>query len=109
MKIVNLLKELRKNYRSESAMARDLGMSRQAVSDLTEELHHPKDETIMVICKKMNVDPKQLLIETAAARSSGEAKENWKEILKKYESVAASILAAPALFSFYNGIECILC
>jgi len=109
MKIIKMLKELRRKYKSESAMARDLGMSRQALKHIVDGDHQPKDETIMLICEKMNINAEQILIETAVARTHGSAKKVWIQIEKKLASVAAMIVVASTLPSILSDTFSILC
>lgn len=109
MKINELITELRKNYKSDNKMSMDLGISRQAIKHIQEGLNHPKDETIILICKKLGVDPAPVIIETQKDKAKGEAKKIWVQIEKKLASVAASIFLVTTLSTILNSAVCILC
>ena len=106
---IELIDEVQKLYKSENKMSQDLKISRQALKNIRQGFTHPKDETILLICNKLEIDPERYLIINKKETAKGEAKKYWENIEKKLASVAASILATTALSPFLNSIQCILC
>ena len=103
------IEEVKNELGSYAKVAEKIGISRVALHTILKGHSHPKEQTIISLCEYLNVDPTQMIIENEIDKSTGSVKKAWVNIEKKLASIAASILVVPALLSFFDGVQCILC
>ncbi|WP_347986049.1 hypothetical protein [Methylomonas sp. AM2-LC] len=96
--IENYLDELKEQTGSDNKSASALGMDRSAVSNMRKR-GLIADETAVKIAELLKIDPLEVLIAAAVARSGGEVKTVWMNAAKR-----AGIAAGMAIVILNNGI-----
>jgi plasmid maintenance system antidote protein VapI len=107
--ITEKLNELAEKTGSYANAARALKITPQSFNGLIHEKTLPKTETIIGICKKLNLNQNYWITKVEAMRSKGEAKIAWENIAKKFESIAASFLLFSIVYPSLDAVQCILC
>lgn len=96
MKSINeYLDQIETNTGSDYAIAKKIGVSKQAIS-IIRKTGHVKEETAIKIADVLKIDRNEVVLAAMIARSNGEVKKTWESI-SKMTGIAASIALASTL------------
>lgn len=98
-----------KGFTKDKEIAKFLGITPASMSNIRSG-HGVRQGTADKIAETLKAPKEDIYLASRVAQENDPvAKKVWEKIAKKYESVAASILAVTALSPFIAGIQCILC
>lgn len=93
MKTINeYLDQIETKTGSDYAIAKKIGVSKQAIS-IIRKTGHVKEETAIKIADALKIDRSEVVLAAMIARSEGEVKKTW-EAISKNMGIAAGILIA---------------
>jgi len=105
---INEMKEI-KGFKTDKEIADYLGITKASMSNI----RHGKgvrQNTADKIADTLKAPKEDIYLASRVAQENDpEAKKIWEKIAKKYEGIAASILAVTALSPSIASIQCILC
>jgi len=99
--IISYIDDLKEKYGSDYKNAQMLGISKEAVSQIRKR-GTIGDETALKIAELLEIDPSEILIAAAMARSTGEVKTAWENVGKKAGIAATIVLTTSLMSSFYE-------
>lgn len=75
-----------------SNLARKIGVSRQVASDWSRGEKFPSDHVMKRLAERANLDPQEALILLNLWRADQEAKQVYRDMLKKFTAIAGGII-----------------
>lgn len=97
--IKDYLDDLKEKTGSDYKTAQKLNIDKSAISNIRKR-HLMSDETAIKIANALEIDAGEVLVAAAMARSKGEIKTKWEEVMKKI-----SIAACFAMLLFFNDMS----
>lgn len=100
---------IKKGFTKDMEIAKFLGITKASMSNIRHG-NGVRQGTADLIAETINASKEEVYLASRVAQENDpKAKKVWENIAKKYEGIAASILAVSALPLFFDGIKCILC
>lgn len=85
---------------SDYALSKELGVSRQAISDLRLRNGHLSDETCLKVASILEIEPSEVILSIHFEKSKTDTvRSAYKTIFERLGGVAASVLIASSLMS----------
>ncbi|PKY10071.1 hypothetical protein B1757_12390 [Acidithiobacillus marinus] len=120
MKAKELIKKVQSKHEwSQNQVAKELGITSAALSNLAQEKTDGSDETYIKLAKMAGIDPTEIIIEKHMRKAGPEGQKIWAHLARTLPKSAALLLviilivpniqAHAASFQNTNVIKCLLC
>jgi transcriptional regulator with XRE-family HTH domain len=97
--VENYLDDLKEKLGSDYQTAEKMGVGRSVISQIRKR-GAVSDENAVKMAQLLGIDPGEILIAAAMARSEGDVKEAWKNVSKR-AGIAASVMLAMMIGKAY--------